>query len=87
MKNPGYLNSTLNKSEVQEFLHKYNRPGERGCVLCPGKFKSEGAHNRKCPKCKAHQKLNENNQIKFDMPVHKMSGKFKPHHHFVGEIE
>ena len=87
MKNPGYLDSTLSKSEVAEFLHKYNRPDERRCIWCRRIFDSEGAHNRKCPGCKAHQKLNENNQIRFDMPVHKMSGKFRPHHHFCGEIE
>ena len=84
---PRYLNNTLSKSEVDEFLHKYNRPDERGCVSCSGKFQSEGAHNRKCPRCKARLKLNENNQIKFDMPVHRMSGKFKPCHHFRGEID
>ena len=75
-----YLNDTLSKSEVQEFLHKYNRPDERKCISCPSKFKSEGAHNRKCPKCKAKQKL-------FDRLVHKMSGKFRSCNHFIGEID
>ena len=82
-----YLGGALSKAQVCEFLHKYNRPDERRCISCPGKFISEGAHNRKCPRCKARQKLNEKNQIRFDTPVHKTSGKYKPCHHFRGEID
>ena len=83
----GYLRNALSDKEVGEFLSKYNNIGLKICIRCFKEFESEGAHNRICPPCKAKAKLNENNQIRFDIPVHRMSGKFRSTHHFIGEIE
>lgn len=83
----GYLRSALSDREVCEFLDKYNVRKERRCYVCGCNFISPGAHIHRCPKCTAKHKLNEDNQIRFDMPVHRMSGKFRSTHHFIGEID
>ena len=83
----GYLRSALSDHEVCEFLDMYNVRKERHCYVCGCNFISPGAHKRRCPACTAKYKHNEDNQIRFDMPVHKTSGKFKACHHFREEIE
>ena len=81
----GYLRSALSNQEVLEFIDRYNVRKERRCYVCGVNFISPGAHIRRCPKCTAKQKINEDNQINFDMPTYRMSGKFKSCHHFTGE--
>ena len=83
----GYLRSALSDQEVCEFYNKYNVRKVRRCYVCGNNFVSPGSHRHRCPKCTAKHKLNEDSQIRFDMPVHKTSGKFKACHHFRGEIE
>ena len=79
----GYLRSALSDQEVCIFLDKYNVRKERRCYACGRNFTSPGAHKRRCPKCEAKQKLNENNQINFDIAIYRMPG--KSCHHFTGE--
>lgn len=50
-----YKDSALRVKDVRSFLLKYNKIGIRHCNLCTKKFKSEGAHNQVCPKCKGKQ--------------------------------
>lgn len=52
MANYGYhQNSSLSEGESLEFLGRINKRGERSCFMCGKRFMSQGAHNRRCPKC------------------------------------
>ena len=57
----GYLRSALSNQEVLEFIDRYNVRKERRCYVCCVNFISPGAHIRRCPKCTAKQKINEDN--------------------------
>lgn len=38
---------------IEENLKRFNKPGERHCLVCDKKFYGEGFHNRICKKCRA----------------------------------
>lgn len=46
-----YKNSSLSEEKSREFLNRINKRGERSCLMCGKRFMSQGAHNRRCPKC------------------------------------
>ena len=82
-----YLGGALSYGEVQEFLHRHNRPGERKCNMCDKPFQSEGAHNRRCPKCSIKVQHREDHTRTRELHEYRTTGKFRSTHHFIGEIE
>lgn len=38
---------------IEENLMRFNKPGERTCLVCDEQFYTEGSHNRYCKKCRA----------------------------------
>ena len=43
----------IDMKAIEENLMRFNKPGERNCLVCNEKFFTEGSHNRHCKKCKA----------------------------------
>ena len=82
-----YLGGALSYGEVQEFLHRHNRPGERRCISCNKPFPSEGAHNRKCPTCKNKHEMRANHTVSRELIEYKSQHNYKPCHAFRGEID
>lgn len=62
---------SLSDEDREAMLRRYNRPGERKCIMCEKKFWSEGAHNRKCPKCKQKEAMSRDNDITRNPIMHR----------------
>lgn len=63
----------LTDEEREKMIARYNKPDLRNCIglECNKKFKSEGAHNRKCPKCKQKEDISRDRDITRNPILHR----------------